>query len=216
MKTVLFTLALSVLSLRSVAADPTTFEEFKKLSANERQALFANMDNPLIDKFFMWGFRLDVGEESWQRRQLERLADAHGFTELDACFLHYEQLKHEYWSDVGRKEKAAVSAENLPAASMEWSKNYDLAESQYMEALRLYAVLAPSPQAQVLNSQAKDLLHNWLEQFPPGTAYTITEPQMATMERAVQQMVTRLKALPKLTPQEAQAAIERLPDDHMR
>ena len=112
--------------------------------------------------------------------------------------------------------EATKSAATLPAGADQWLKDYNLVNSQYMEALRLCAVLAPSPQAQALNSKANDLLNAWLKQSPPETGYKVTKSQMAEMEQQVHQMVEQLKTLPKLTPQEVQAAIERLPDDHLR
>lgn len=218
MKTALVAFALFCLSVLSLTAGPTTFEEFKQLSESERKALFKNPDpnNLMYSKYLMWHWRLQIGEKEWQEIRLQHLARAHGFTELDALFTHYIVLGQEYWMNEARNMKASMPAADLEKGWAQWNKNYDSVYAKYLEALHLYAALVTTPQAQALNKEAEDILQQWLARFPSGTSYTITPQQMREVDGEVQRIMTQLKALPKLTVQEAQTEIERLPDDHMR
>ena len=216
MRTSLIFIAAVALFVRTSWAGPTTFEEYKQLSPNERRALYDNGKNPMFGWFAIWDWRLNMGEDRWQRRQLERLTEAHGYVTLEALFNYYEQLQKVYLGQDWDRRKASIPAASLNAEAAQWNKDYASKDSQYVEALRLFAALAPTPQAQTLNKQASDLLTVWTKQFPDGTPYTISKPQMEAMDQAVQAITEQLQKLPKLTPEEVQKAIERLPEDHMR
>ena len=216
MKIYVLILALSLLAIAAAEADPKTFDEYKRLPETERRTLHANAANPLWSKFVVWDWRLQIGEELWQQRQMNRLANDHGFTSLDNLFLYYKQYKQEYLKEEWRRRKSTTPSENPNVESTQWHEDFAYTESQYVEALRLFSVLAPTAQAQILNKKADDLLSAWMKQFPDGTDYSISMLQMTAMDQEVQQTTEALKNLPKLTPQEVQTEIDSLPIDHMR
>ena len=190
------------------AVPPATFEEYKKLPESEREALIANQQHPRWAKFALWRWRLQIGESSWEQIALSKVADARGFGGLDGLFGHYQTLKEEYLLEARRKVPPNSSA----AETARWQKDYASAGERYVDALRLYSTLVSTPETQALNQRAQDISVAWTKQFPPGTNYVISQQQMAEIERQAQQIIDQLKALPKITPAETQAAIDQLPD----
>ena len=205
-----------LLCAQRLYADPHTFAEFKALPYQERFDLVAaDEEGHLHWKYVGWWYRLQMGDESWQRREQDRLADQNDYTALTAFFNEYQHLREEFTrQELARKKQAGLAGKELSAERERYSEAMQTASKIRPDAIALVASLAPTEDAHTLTQQVNLISTDLYKRYPDGTQWVLTPAVMAAIDQQAQQIMTKLKSLPKLTPEQVQAAIEALPDEN--
>ena len=204
------------LSVQRLCADARTFAEFKALPVRERDNLVAASEDGYWHwKYLSWWLRLYLGEDAWQRKEQDRLADQNGYGVLGSLFSYYQHLQDSFMhQERDRKKAAGMSAEERTIETTRFNARAQAAVQSYQDALPLIASSAPTEEARTLAKQADGIFNLWTIHYPSNAVWVITPADMAAIDQQAQQVMARLKSLPKLTPEQVQAAIEALPDEN--
>jgi len=218
MKSLLVISFLLVLMGSAFGQNAMTFEDFKKLSPEQRNKLIQQSPTALQGELYLWAARLDMGEYLWRQHEINRLIQARGLWGLEGVFdvqtNIVDRFRQQKEADA---KKSGLSGPALDAMAKSDDAKVDASRFQRDDDLELVAKLAPTPEAMELNEKAKAIAKDLNDRLDPGngTGLVIKQEDITSMNKTADEIRTEMKRLPQWTEQQVDAAIAALPkDDH--
>lgn len=191
------------------------FEDYKKLSAAERQKLSTNASEGLKKTYANWDGIILMGGQGWRSLQGDHFIVEKGFGEMGALFSKQTNIwdyfltktQNETWHSKMSKEAQHALLKPLD------QENDALYKEYYKDAEWYLVKLAPTPEALALNAKAKELWVELNNRFPLGTQWKVTRKEMDDINAKVNEIRAQMRKLPQLTPEQIEAGLAKLPVD---
>jgi hypothetical protein len=213
MKSTLIISFLLLLVVLALGQNAMTFEDFKKLSASERDKLIQSSPPALQGDLYLWMARLSMGEDEWQKHERRRLVLAKGLGGLEEAFdVQVNVLSKFLQQKEGAAKKSGMSAKELDTLSSADYAKVLACTFQRDDEVILIAKLAPTPEAMALSKKADKLASGWGD-LENDDNVIIKQADIDAMEKAVAEIRNEMKKLPQWTQQQLDAATAALPKE---
>jgi hypothetical protein len=191
------------------------FEDYKKLSTEERQKIVNNARGNLYFECLEWDWRLKMGEEGWKHHQEHRLISANGFSELNNLIelqVHIWGIFQTQLEEANRKSGMAHDAQVAAYNALD-AEFRAVDKERYKDREWFLVKLAPTPQALALNKRAGQLMVDLEKRFCSTGRWIVTREDIKSIDASIQEIRDEMRKLPQMTPKEEDEAIAKLPPD---
>jgi len=218
MKTILIFTFLTFLTLTTFlhGEDALKFEDYKKLSPEERQKVIQNASPYLKKHYSNWDKLISMYGQWWKYREPSLFSDKKGFSEIGGLFNTQTNLWGNYEQSIletNRKSGMPIEKQEAVFKALEKESNA-IGKEFYTDSWWYLVKLAPTPEALALNEKAKSLMMELDKRFPYGQDWVITRKDMDDINASVNEIRKQMRKLPQLTSDQVEAGFAALPDEH--
>ena len=206
----LITTSLCLALCISVAcADSIKFEDYRRLSQEERQKAAHDASPEMQKQYGRWDQILSMGGKSWNDQQARALVSSKGLSELGGIFATQMNVRGWYHlQKVTAYEKKGMSKEQAVKAVEASPDIPSIRNEEYLDSWSDLVKLAPTPEALALNEKAKALVAEWYARFD---GKNITIKDLMEVDTAAREIRDQMRKLPQWTPEQIETALAGLP-----
>jgi hypothetical protein len=221
MKTKLHFLLLPLAACSTWGADFSSLDDFKGKSISERQKLIEQAPPEMKQKLIGMDNQLQMvahygGEEGWKQHQEDRAIEKRGLEQLELFFIQRDDL-NRHASRAGLTPD--MSPQKQAILEKQWREQDEALDGRYFNVIRpLLVGLAPSPLALQLAETAEALNTKWANELGrlgmvPPSRPPITRKELDEINKVTDELLDKLKSLPRLTPTQVEDEINALPEE---
>jgi hypothetical protein len=195
--------------------DSINFENYKKLLQQERQQIVREATPELQKRYGRWDQILSMGGKWWNNQQGEDIINSKGVDALaDLGNIQVTLWGDFYFQTVDANKKAGMKDEQAQKAAAIVADNRVIDAERYKDLCWYLVKLAPTPEALALNEKARALGVELNKRF--GQGRKITKEDLKTIDAAVKEIRDQMRQLPQWSPDQVEAALANLPEEHYR